>query len=94
MLTGSAPINPKVLELFGKIMGVPFIEGYGQTENTGGAFTQNFNDTQYGRVGRPWVYILKCRQIINLSLQIFRKWAIPLTTKTIWAGQLPEVRYG
>lgn len=45
MLTGSAPINPKVLELFGKIMGVPFIEGYGQTENTGGAFTQNFNDT-------------------------------------------------
>lgn len=31
MMTGSAPINPKIQEIFGKIMGVPFVEAYGQT---------------------------------------------------------------
>lgn len=31
MLTGSAPINTKVMELFGKVMGIPFVEAYGQT---------------------------------------------------------------
>ena len=44
MLSGSAPINTKVIELLGKIMGCPFSEAYGQTENTGGAFIQNLNE--------------------------------------------------
>lgn len=55
MLSGSAPINPRVIELLGKIMGCPFAEAYGQTENTGGAFIQNLNDVEYGKLGHVWV---------------------------------------
>ena len=44
MLTASAPIGTKVIQLLGKIMGVPFQQAYGQTENTGGAFIQNLGD--------------------------------------------------
>lgn len=58
MLSGSAPINTKVIELLGKIMGCPFSEAYGQTENTGGAFIQNLNENEYGRIGHVWVRIL------------------------------------
>jgi len=58
MLTGSAPISPKIMDILSKIMKCPFIEAYGQTENTGGAFIQNLNDKDFGKVGVIWVFQL------------------------------------
>ena len=35
-ITGAAPINPDILELFHKL-GIPLFEGYGMTETSAGA---------------------------------------------------------
>lgn len=94
MLTGSAPINPKVIELFGKVMGVPFIEAYGQTENTGGAFIQNLHEKQYGKIGHIWVFITLLSPVQSLNWQTSLKWATHQKTKIMKVDQLLEVKSG
>ncbi|MBK9180154.1 MAG: AMP-binding protein [Acidimicrobiales bacterium] len=51
-LSGAAPIAPAVLEHFWAI-GVPVLEGYGQTENTAQATITPRDDVRIGKVGRP-----------------------------------------
>jgi acyl-CoA synthetase (AMP-forming)/AMP-acid ligase II len=93
MLTGSAPINPKVIELFGKVMGVPFIEAYGQTENTGGAFIQNLHEKEYGKIGHIWVFLLLFSQVYNSNLKTFLKWAILQMIKITKVDRLRVAKY-
>lgn len=50
-LSGAAPIAPEVLEFFWTI-GVPVVEGYGQTENTAQATIVPVDDVRIGTVGR------------------------------------------
>lgn len=45
MLTGSAPIPVKTQRMLHQIMQCPFIQGFGQTQNTAGAFIQKVYDT-------------------------------------------------
>ena len=40
LASGSAPIKDEVYEFIKVIMCCPFVQGYGQTENTGAAFSQ------------------------------------------------------
>lgn len=51
-LSGAAPIAPDVLEYFWSI-GVPVVEGYGQTENTAQATMMSVDEVRIGTVGRP-----------------------------------------
>ncbi|HEY8547165.1 MAG TPA: AMP-binding protein [Acidimicrobiales bacterium] len=50
-LSGAAPIAPQVLEFFWAL-GVPVVEGYGQTENTAQATVTPVDDVRIGKVGR------------------------------------------
>jgi long-chain acyl-CoA synthetase len=50
-LSGAAPIAPQVLEFFWAL-GVPVLEGYGQTENTAQATVTPGEDVRLGKVGR------------------------------------------
>jgi long-chain acyl-CoA synthetase len=50
-LSGAAPIAPEVLEYFWSI-GVPVVEGYGQTENTAQATVVSVDEVRIGTVGR------------------------------------------
>jgi hypothetical protein len=75
-------------------MGCPFIEAYGQTENTGGAFIQNLYDTEYGKLGHVWVDISLYSQITSSNWQTFRKWATPVTIRTKMETRLPEGKFG
>ena len=55
MISGSAPLTPDV-HSFMKVIGcAPLIEGYGQTETTGGSFITEPNDPIVGHVGGPTV---------------------------------------
>ena len=55
MLTGSAPIDPKVLE-FLRICFCPYVlQGYGLTETCAASAVTNYWDNQLGRVGPPLV---------------------------------------
>ena len=51
MITGSAPIKADVYEFMKVVMGCPFYEGYGQTENTAAAFIQGTYETVPCQVG-------------------------------------------
>jgi long-chain acyl-CoA synthetase len=51
MVSGSAPLTQEVQGYMKAIMCCPLIEGYGQTENTAAAFTQDENDPNLGHVG-------------------------------------------
>ena len=51
-LSGAAPIAPQVLEFFWSL-GVPVLEGYGQTENTAQATVTPAADVRIGKVGLP-----------------------------------------
>lgn len=51
LITASAPLNLKVANFFKIAMSCPMMEGYGQTEGTGGEFTTHMFDTQSGHVG-------------------------------------------
>lgn len=53
MLTGSAPIEPKILEFLKICFCCPIIEGYGQTETCAGATITKANDFKIGHVGGP-----------------------------------------
>lgn len=53
MITGSAPIDPQVLEFFKVCFCCPVLEGYGLTEVSGGASVTFPNDPVAGHVGGP-----------------------------------------
>ncbi len=50
-ISGAAPIAPQVLEFFWA-MGVPIVEGYGQTENTALCTYTPTDDVRIGKVGK------------------------------------------
>ena len=53
MITGAAPITPEVMHFFRIALGIPIIEGYGQTESAGSASTTHPVDMTYGTIGSP-----------------------------------------
>lgn len=53
MLSGSAPLSLPVKKFMKICFSCPFIEGYGQTEGTGGEFVQNIYDKNLDSVGGP-----------------------------------------
>ena len=53
MLTGSAPIDGKVLSLLKICFCCPIVEGYGMTETSAGSFTTFPDDPEIGHVGGP-----------------------------------------
>ncbi len=50
--SGAAPISPEVLKFFNAI-GLPLIEGYGQTEGTGVTSVSRKGEIRIGKVGQP-----------------------------------------
>lgn len=55
LVTGSAPLSADVMKFFKIAMGVPFFEGYGQTESTGALFLTHYQDPRSGHVGGPLI---------------------------------------
>lgn len=53
MISGSAPLLPKVHAFMKVIACAPLIEGYGQTESTGASFVAAGGDPMCGHVGGP-----------------------------------------
>ena len=53
MITGSAPIDPSVLEFLKICFSCPMYEGYGLTETSGGSSITWSNDAIAGHVGGP-----------------------------------------
>ena len=51
-ITGAAPINPDILELF-HTLDIPLYEGYGMTETTAGATLNYGGNNRIGSVGKP-----------------------------------------
>ena len=51
MLSGSAPIDPKVANFLMVCFCVPLMEGYGQTESVGASIVMDKEDTSMGHVG-------------------------------------------
>ncbi len=52
-ITGAAPINPDILELFHKL-DIPLFEGYGMTETSAGATIGHKGANKFGSVGKPF----------------------------------------
>jgi len=75
-LSGAAPIAPEVLKYFHSL-GVPVIEGWGMTEETGIATANLPGDTKLGTVGRP---------IPGVEVKIAEDGEILLRCKHIFAG--------
>jgi long-chain acyl-CoA synthetase len=53
MLTGSAPIDGKVLKFLKICFACPIVEGYGMTETCAGSLTTFPDDPEIGHVGGP-----------------------------------------
>ena len=54
MISGSAPLSPKVMTFFRCLLGVPVVEGYGQTEGSAAATFGHPDDVaSVGHVGGP-----------------------------------------
>lgn len=53
MLTGSAPIDRKVMETLKVCFCCPFLEGYGMTETGAGSVIQRIDEKELGHVGGP-----------------------------------------
>lgn len=67
LASGSAPLTPEV-HSFMKVIGCcPLMEGYGQTESTGGSFITEPRDRNVGHVGGPTVNILSFSQWLNIN---------------------------
>jgi len=55
MITAAAPIASEVIDFLKIAACCPIIEGYGQTESTGGSFSTKSVDPKSGHVGGPLV---------------------------------------
>lgn len=53
ILTGSAPLSPRVMNFLRAVFGVPVCEGYGQTESSAAGTLTNITDYTLGHVGVP-----------------------------------------
>ncbi len=53
-ISGSAPIPPEQLKECETRFGVPILEAYGATENTGGITTNQLDDSKWGSIGKPF----------------------------------------
>ena len=54
MCSGSAPLSPQVMTFFRCLLGVPVVEGYGQTEASAAATFSHLDDlASVGHVGGP-----------------------------------------
>jgi len=53
-ISGSAPIPPEQLKECETRFGVPILEAYGATENTGGITTNQVGDSKWGSIGKPF----------------------------------------
>ena len=53
ILTGSAPLSPRVMNFLRAVFGVPVCEGYGQTEGAAGGTLTTPDDYTLGHVGVP-----------------------------------------
>ncbi|EDV21206.1 uncharacterized protein TRIADDRAFT_50825 [Trichoplax adhaerens] len=53
LVSGAAPLSPKVLLFLRAVLGVPVLEGYGQTEATAGTNLNVLGDPTVGHVGPP-----------------------------------------
>ena len=80
MVTGSAPIKKDVQVFMKGVLAAPMIEGYGQTENTAGAFVQNAKDPELGHVGGIVVEFLSFRLVSSSSWPISPKCSTLITT--------------
>ena len=60
MVTGSAPIDPSVIEYLKIVFCCPILEGYGLTESAAASCVVDFDDNLVGHVGGP-VECLKIR---------------------------------
>ena len=56
MMTGSAPISTETLNFLKVVFSCPIIEGYGQTEGTGGEFSTVVWDPLGGHIGGPMLH--------------------------------------
>jgi long-chain acyl-CoA synthetase len=59
MVTGSAPINPDILDFLKIAFCAPILEGYGLTESTAASCLTRINDPASGHVGGP----IKCVEV-------------------------------
>ena len=65
MVTGSAPLASNVMIFFRCMLGVPVLEGYGQTEGAAGATLGNVEDmASVGHVGGP----INCCEIVLMDV--------------------------
>lgn len=65
MVSGSAPLSPKVMTFFRCLLGVPVCEGYGQTEGSAAGSLGHPEDmTSVGHVGGPH----KCVEIVLVDV--------------------------
>jgi len=65
MVSGSAPLSSSVMTFFRCMLGVPVVEGYGQTENTAGATLGALDDmASVGHVGGP----IGCVEIVLVDI--------------------------
>lgn len=74
-ISGAAPISPEVLKFFHAI-GIPMIEGYGQTEGTGVTTCTRLENIKLGKVGQPLpgveVKIAPDGEILVKGLNVFK----------------------
>lgn len=68
MFSGAAPISAEVVEFMRICFGAVFLEGYGQSETTGGAVTAVMEDLSTGNVGVPMPScIVKLRDVPSMN---------------------------
>jgi long-chain acyl-CoA synthetase len=68
MMCGAAPISSEVIDFLRICFSVKFIEGYGQTEGTGGSCCTHGDDVEAGHVGAPMPHVLcKLRDVPSMN---------------------------
>jgi long-chain acyl-CoA synthetase len=71
ILSGAAPLDPKLAEFLGSCFCCPIIQGYGLTENLAGAFVTALGDKSTGHVGAP----LPCVECKLIDVPGMEYWA-------------------